>query len=420
MLSVAGSAMAAVSTTNVGKIMGAPYVNPAGPGERQGLDQIPGLTIGALPFQDIGTTLGYINDYDEVCPYSGGTAPDVVFNYTPTTTEAINLDLCYSSYDTKLYVYDSLDLVNPIACNDDYYFAAPCYTYASFLGEVCVTAGHTYYIVVDGYGSSAGAYQLDITSVGPCPVSGACCAPAGTCTVTTQTACPAGSVWQGENTVCIPNPCPTPPPVECPPNSLIEGEPLCQDNYTDNYNGGCNSTPVIWQSLSPQANNCAVMCGHSCTYLNGGASTRDTDWYLSVGCGTTISYSMTADFPFMQALFTGTDCAGLVYSYNIGGIGETWTLTATVAADVEVGFFAANSGFSGYPTEGTYVLNICGICEPPPPPGACCNAAGMCIVTTPEMCTFIGGTFMGGSCTPSPCFTPTESKSWGAVKHLYR
>jgi hypothetical protein len=418
MLSLAGSAMAAVTTTNVGKDRGTPYVNPVG--ERQGGDTFGTATvIPALPYSDSGTTLGYVNDYDAVCPYSGSTAPDVVYVLTPATTEAINIDLCYSSYDTKLYVYDSLDLVNPIACNDDYYFAAPCYTYSSFLGEVGVTAGHTYYIVVDGYGGFAGAYVLDVINCADLPPTGACCAPSGACTVTTQTACT--GVWQGENTVCIPNPCPTPGhhcDISWP--YLEEGEPACGDNYVDNYNGGCNSTPVIWQTLLPLEGDCARVCGLSCTYLSGGGSNRDTDWYLAVGCGGTVTYTMTADFPFMQALVTGVDCAGLVYSYNLGNPYESWTLTADVASAVDVGFFAANSFFSGYPLESYYYLNVCGICEPPPPPGACCNAAGMCIVTTPELCAFTGGQFIGGSCTPNPCSTPTERKSWGAVKNLYR
>ena len=44
----------------------------------------------------------------------------------------------------------------------------------------------------------------------PLPV-GSCCAPNGTCTVTTQANCPAGSTWTSGG-VCVPNPCPQPPP----------------------------------------------------------------------------------------------------------------------------------------------------------------------------------------------------------------
>jgi hypothetical protein len=41
----------------------------------------------------------------------------------------------------------------------------------------------------------------------PCVATGACCAPVGSCTVTTQPACAAGSVWQGAGTACTPDPC---------------------------------------------------------------------------------------------------------------------------------------------------------------------------------------------------------------------
>src|SRR5215475_7427699 len=38
--------------------------------------------------------------------------------------------------------------------------------------------------------------------------SGACCNPTtGVCTITSPACCPPGSVYQGDNTVCDPNPC---------------------------------------------------------------------------------------------------------------------------------------------------------------------------------------------------------------------
>jgi carbon monoxide dehydrogenase subunit G len=43
--------------------------------------------------------------------------------------------------------------------------------------------------------------------------TGACCAPAGTCSLVTQPGCTAGT-WQGPNTTCSPNPCPPPPPAD--------------------------------------------------------------------------------------------------------------------------------------------------------------------------------------------------------------
>ena len=104
--------------------------------------------------------LGRVDDYDEVCPYAGAVAPDVVYKYVATSTVSVDIDLCFSSYDTKLYVYDAG--LNLVACNDDFYFGAPCVTYSSKLENVAFNAGGTYYIIVDGYGNASGAYVLDI------------------------------------------------------------------------------------------------------------------------------------------------------------------------------------------------------------------------------------------------------------------
>ena len=46
---------------------------------RQGGEDIASaFYVSSLPFNDTGTTTGYNDDYDEVCPYSGSTSPDVV------------------------------------------------------------------------------------------------------------------------------------------------------------------------------------------------------------------------------------------------------------------------------------------------------------------------------------------------------
>ena len=41
----------------------------------------------------------------------------------------------------------------------------------------------------------------------PCPPGGACCQSDGTCTVTTEDNCPSPGIWQGPGTLCDPNPC---------------------------------------------------------------------------------------------------------------------------------------------------------------------------------------------------------------------
>ncbi len=131
---------------------------------RQGGDTVDDATvIDALPFNDTGTTMGFNDDYDEVCPYEGSTAPDVVYSYTPAVDEDIDITLCNGSeYDTKLYLYENeVTPGAPFACNDD-----ECPGYVSELLGLSITGGNTYFIVIDGYDTEAGNYVLDITALG--------------------------------------------------------------------------------------------------------------------------------------------------------------------------------------------------------------------------------------------------------------
>jgi len=131
--------------------------------DRQGGDTIASaVPITALPFSGAGTTVGYTNDYDAVCPYTGSTSPDVVYSFTPSLTCLLDITLCANSlYDTKLYVLDAAQSV--VACNDD-----ECPGFVSELvaangTSVPVTGGQLYYIVVDGYSGASGTYTIDVT-----------------------------------------------------------------------------------------------------------------------------------------------------------------------------------------------------------------------------------------------------------------
>ena len=136
-----------------------------------------------------------------------------------------------------------------------------------------LVAGRTCYVIVDGYGSSAGTYSMDVTDAGTPPPTGACCFPSGICEISFQYRC--AGMWLGEGRICSPNPCPPPLSLVCPPGALIEGEPPCVDGYVDNFNSGCTGNPQIWQTINPQAGGCAVMCGRSCASV----LERDSDWF---------------------------------------------------------------------------------------------------------------------------------------------
>jgi hypothetical protein len=247
------------------------YQNPTG--RIMGDTVMDPFIIGALPFSGAGSTVGFANDYDAVCPYSGSTAPDVVYKYVPTASTRITVDLCASTYDTKVYIFANA-VGNVVACNDDW-----C-AYQSFVSNVPVTAGNTYYIVVDGYGSSAGSYYIDVSEY----------------------------MCSGY--------------VPCPDGAMLEGEPDCYDGYIDTYNGGCNATPFpVFQILEPAGEDITI-CGTTGVYEFGTQLYRDTDWYqLDIAETSNICLSGDAAVPCYFFIIDGRGgCeAPPVVAYGVAG-----------------------------------------------------------------------------------------------------
>jgi len=306
----------AVSTSNVPGEK-APVSTVIGtPDGRVGGETIATATvIASLPFSDTASTAGHINDYDWVCPYTGSTSPDVVYSLALATDKTITIDLCNSSYDTKVYVVQDA-WSNVIYCNDD----AGCgYSgYQSKLDAIALTVGHTYYIVVDGYGGSNGTYVLDVFEVEPCDL-------------------------------------------DCPPGAMVEGEPNCGPNYVDMYNGGCNSTPFVFQDITGSSP--ITMCGMSGTFLYNGLSYRDTDWYrLNVTTTSTISYCCEAEFPLLIFFINGGTQNCLDYTILgslTGSMCQQICLTFTVAPGY-YWLWAGPSVFTGVPCGAEYIMTIDG------------------------------------------------------------
>jgi hypothetical protein len=124
----------------------------------------------------VGSTVGFADDYDEACnaPFDNVGGSDVVYSYTPAATGFIELSLCspgtLTDYDTKLYVYEG-SCPTPgtgatgtqLACNDDV-CSSPLFPVGPFISEITdipVTAGTTYFVVVDGWSAAdAGTFLL--------------------------------------------------------------------------------------------------------------------------------------------------------------------------------------------------------------------------------------------------------------------
>ena len=198
---------------------------------RQGGDTILDAVMVTIPVVDLtGTTAGYTDDYDEVCPYQDSTSPDVVYVFEASGDLLVDIDMFGSAYDTKIYVYDENYAL--VACNDDFY---P--DYVSKIEEMPVVSGVQYFVVIDGYGGAFGDYVLNIEGYDP----------------------------------------PWPCTMECPTGGQLEGEPPLVIDYVDDWNGGCNTD----QDDPPfQVGFWSMFCGRSGWYLNGGSSFRDTDWFL--------------------------------------------------------------------------------------------------------------------------------------------
>jgi len=149
------------------------YTGPVNaPAQRQGGDTVEdAIPIPNLLFSTTGTTTGYTDDYDEACPYTGSTSPDVVYVYEANQGSSLcqyaAIDLYGSSYDTKVYIYDSQMVLK--ACNDDFY---PDYTSMIEMAEFF--SGETYYIVWDDTWEAAG-FDWELTlNEGDLPVGDFC------------------------------------------------------------------------------------------------------------------------------------------------------------------------------------------------------------------------------------------------------
>jgi len=135
----------------------------------QGGDDISSaVAITEVPSTVSGTTVGFNDDYYEVCPLAATGGLDVVYSYTPTEDEWITLNLCFGEtyFDTRMYVYENAETPgDPYRCNDDACYS-PVYdehAYISRISDMPVYSGNTYYIVVDGFNQDAyGNYVLDV------------------------------------------------------------------------------------------------------------------------------------------------------------------------------------------------------------------------------------------------------------------
>ncbi len=274
---------------------------------------------------------------------------DVWYSFTSASGGSFQFDTEGSTQvDTVLALFDACGGTE-LACDDD----GGTGNLSSLVFNLA--PNQTVFVRVASFGGSAagGGFTLNISST----VTGACCAPSGTCTITTSTGCIAG-VFQGDNTTCVPNNCPQPqPPTNdtCATAIIVSGtasgtiDTLIAQNEDAEPIGTCNSTTAvgidnsIWFQFTPGSDGT----------LSGTVNTGTYDGFavlLSGGpCGSAANFTELAcwDFPDdpMDLSFpdSGSSAltAGVTYYLVVGDWGATDGGGAT-AYDITVPGGAAN------------------------------------------------------------------------------
>ncbi len=301
-----------------------------------------------VPSTVTGTTVGYVNDYDYACPYTGSTSPDVVYSYTPSANATLTFNLCAgtTNYDTKMYIYAGTCSGTPVYCNDDFCSSPLFSSYVSQLSCVALTGGTTYYIVIDGYGGASGNYTLVTSVCQPCVVS-----------------------QQG--------------------GDIVEAtEPATPDstNMATDPDGGCNNSSGV--PLYGAISCGQTIYGRSFTYVTpSGAQYRDTDWYLfTVAQRETVTVKMVGEFTALCGIVTGVNPCNAPAFLASGTSAYACSLATAQAICVNPGtyaIFAAASVFTGVPVNSHYRLTVtCGVCGAAGQGDICATAFPMVLNTT--------------------------------------
>jgi hypothetical protein len=304
----------------------------------------------ALPFSDSGDLFAYTDDID----FGFGTSPDCVYHYTPDFDGCITVDLCASSYDSMVFVVD--EAFNIVAWNDDGMDCGP----ASQISWMNVYSGVLYYYVIDGWGGWAGDYDIQVF----------------------ERDCP--------------------PPPECPPGAILEGEG-CADPYDDFYDSGCNGAGYIELGCTEDQ---IVCCGTIFNYESAaapGTLRRDTDWYLLDLTGD-LTITSTSYYESSGSLYyiciPSTGCADSYIPYGIHlGSRELGTLAADLTVldeDPESPWFGEPQEWAIFQSKNYYDGTWYDCLDPEAWP----------YVLTVD----------GLSCGA----TPTETDTWGGVKNLFK
>lgn len=185
--------------------------------------------------------------------------------------------------------------------------------------------------------------------------------------------------------------------VSCPPGSIDEGEQACLDMYVDNYNGGCNSDPTVFENLTVGSTDITV-CGTYGTYDAGGNEYRDTDWYqVILTRPAQLHCTVDGEVPTQFALLDGNGehdgCPPIIAYWNFFTAPCQPTPASATVPPGKYWIFVATREYSGVPCGSQYTLTVSA--QPPPatPIGSLhCNDADGVALRLQQQYTIFGAT----------------------------
>ncbi len=146
--------------------------------------------------------------------------------------------------------------------------------------------------------------------------------------------------------------------VVCPPGGIEEGEPDCGDGYVDDYNGGCNSDPHIFQPIAPGE----VICGTSGTFLVDQVQNRDTDWFtFTSDSDLPLTFTVEAEFNLLIFVIDAGsgNCEDLeIVSNTTGEPCEEISLSHVPTPGQEYWYWVGSSEFTGWDCPLEYVTTL--------------------------------------------------------------
>lgn len=224
-----------------------------------GADACPATVISSVPFIDNGDTWDKTDNYTSFAPCTGSNSLDVIYSFIPTYTGSHTIAIDSATYDTYLYVRTTGACPGSVqvACDDD---GGPGLW---SLINMNMTAGTTYFIVVDGFSEDSGSYRIRV------------------------------------NSNCL---------INCQPSDIAEcDEEILPEHANSDCNGACNNLNGI--PTRQNINIGQTICGRAFTYTGPtGENRRDTDSYLfTLAEPCSVRITLNTEFPTQLFVF-GPNC----------------------------------------------------------------------------------------------------------------